>query len=287
MIGNGLRSNIWEKFKDRFNVKQIGEFYSATEGPGVLINQVDKAGSIGYFPKLVILLLGGIPLIKYDIEKEEIVKDQNGFCVRCQPGETGQFVCVIDPSKASDFRGYTNKEDSNKKILRNVFQKGDVYYLSGDLLRTDQDGFYYFVDRIGDTFRWKGENVSTGEVETIISEYPGIKEVNVYGVEMPHTFGRAGMANIIIDDHSSFDFKNFFEYTTEKLPPYAVPLFLRCSKSLEVTGTLKYLKLKKQKEGFNPGLIEDPIYFRDKEGKTFAPLTPETYQNIINLTIKM
>uniref|UniRef100_A0A6B2LPB2 AMP-binding enzyme C-terminal domain-containing protein n=1 Tax=Arcella intermedia TaxID=1963864 RepID=A0A6B2LPB2_9EUKA len=104
---------------------------------------------------------------------------------------------------------------------------------------------------------------------------------------MPHTFGRAGMANIIIDDHSSFDFKNFFEYTTEKLPPYAVPLFLRCSKSLEVTGTLKYLKLKKQKEGFNPGLIEDPIYFRDKEGKTFAPLTPETYQNIINLTIKM
>uniref|UniRef100_A0A6B2L0X2 Very long-chain fatty acid transport protein n=1 Tax=Arcella intermedia TaxID=1963864 RepID=A0A6B2L0X2_9EUKA len=287
MIGNGMRSNIWEKFKERFNVKQIGEFYAATEGPAAIFNGMDKTGAIGYVPKILMRILDGVPLIKYDVENDEILKDEKGFCIRCKPGEVGQFVTVIDPLKGSEFRGYTNKEATEKKILRDVFKKGDMWYLSGDLLKMDKDGFFYFVDRIGDTFRWKGENVSTGEVELTISDFPGINEVNVYGVRMPNTSGRAGMASIVVEDLSLFDFKKFYDYTNEKLPSYAVPLFLRFPKSIEVTGTLKHLKAAKREEGFNPDIVKDPMYFIDKDAKTYIPLTKETYLSITQKKAKL
>jgi len=164
--------------------------------------------------------------------------------------------------------------------LRNVFKTGDGYFLSGDLLKIDADGNFYFVDRIGDTYRWKGENVATGEVEAVIKEFPGIREVNVYGVAMPNTSGRAGMASMTIDD--SFDIKKFYQYTHEKLPSYAVPLFIRITKEIEVTGTLKHLKSTKRNEGFDPNFVKDPLYYRDtKNEKNYIPVTDEVFHKIM------
>jgi len=169
-----------------------------------------------------------------------------------------------------------------KKILRNVFTKGDAWFLSGDLLKRDDDGFFYFVDRIGDTFRWKGENVATGEVESILRDFPGIKEANVYGVAMPNTSGRAGMAHLIVDE-TKFDLKNFYEYTNSKLPSYAVPLFLRFGKEIEVTSTLKHIKAVRMKEGFDPNIVKEPLYFLDvRVTKSYVPLTQDLYHKIMN-----
>eukprot|EP01125_Pyxidicula_operculata_P018692 TRINITY_DN6662_c0_g1_i3.p1 TRINITY_DN6662_c0_g1~~TRINITY_DN6662_c0_g1_i3.p1 ORF type:complete len:166 (-),score=34.98 TRINITY_DN6662_c0_g1_i3:75-572(-) len=159
-----------------------------------------------------------------------------------------------------------------------------MYFATGDLLKKDKDGFYYFVDRIGDTFRWKGENVATGEVEGVILKFNAptvIKEVTVYGVKMPNTLGRAGMANIILHEDQQLDLKQFYDFTNEHLPSYAVPIFLRISKEMKITGTFKHMKAGLREEGFNPSTIKDPLYLRDTHSKTYVPLTEEKFNEIM------
>src|SRR6266446_2635899 len=200
--GNGLRPDVWNDFKSRFRIPLILEFYASTEGNVSLFNVEGKPGAIGRIPSF---LAHRFParLVKFDVAKDEPVRNEQGFCIRCAPNEVGEAIGTIlnDPSNiGSRFEGYTSIEASEKKIFRDVFEPGDAWFRTGDLMRRDEKGFFYFVDRIGDTFRWKGENVATSEVSEAICAFPGVKEANVYGVAIPGTDGRAGMATIVADD---------------------------------------------------------------------------------------
>jgi len=280
MIGNGLRPTLWPKFQDRFAIKQIGEFYAATEGNATVFNITGKPGAVGYVPPILLKTVFPLAIIKYDVDTDEVVRGKDGWCIRCGPNESGHLLSPLISDGVTDFKGYTSKSASEKKILRNVFKTGDAYFMSGDLLKADADGHFYFIDRIGDTYRWKGENVATGEVEAVIRDFPGIREANVYGVAMPNTSGRAGMAYIQVDP--SFDLKKFYDYTHEKLPSYAVPLFLRIGKEIEVTGTLKHLKATKRNEGFDPKIVKEPLYYRDiKTTKSYVPITESLFHQIM------
>lgn len=187
-----------------------------------------------------------------------------------------------DPTR--EFKGYTDQAATEKKIIRDVFTKGDKWFRSGDLLRKDKEGFVYFVDRIGDTFRWKGENVATSEVSEILSEVPGVKDVNVYGVTIPGKDGRAGMAAIVSEN---LDFKKLYEIASKELPLYAIPLFIRLTKEIEITSTLKHRKVELVKEGFSPQVVKEPLYFRDDKLQTYIPLDQNLYEQIINDSIKV
>ncbi len=199
--GNGLAPEIWDDFKDRFRIPQILEFYASTEGGVSLFNVEGKRGAIGHIPAYLAHRFSPA-LVLFDVETGEPVRNEQGFCIRCAPNEIGEAIgkVVDDPSNiGSRFEGYTNQEASEKKILRNVFEPGDAWVRTGDLMRKDEKGFFYFVDRIGDTFRWKGENVATSEVSEAICAFPGVKHANVYGVAIPGTEGRVGMATLVAE----------------------------------------------------------------------------------------
>ena len=199
--GNGLRPDVWDSFQSRFRIPRILEFYAATEGGLSLFNVEGKCGSIGRVPPYLAHRFSPA-LIRFDVERDEPVRNGQGFCIRCAPNEIGEAIGQIsdDPSHAgSRFEGYTSQEASEKRILRNVFQPGDVWVRTGDLMRKDEQGFFYFVDRIGDTFRWKGENVATSEVAEAICAFPGVRQANVYGVAIPGADGRAGMAALVAE----------------------------------------------------------------------------------------
>jgi fatty-acyl-CoA synthase len=274
-IGNGLRPEIWEQFQERFNLPKIIEFYGATEGNVALMNLDGKVGAIGRLPRLIRGAMG-VALIRYDVAKDEHVRGPNGFCIPCKPGEVGEAIGRI--TAVSRFEGYSNPEATEKKILRNVFKQGDVYFRTGDLMRLDADDYFYFVDRIGDTFRWKGENVSTNEVAEVLSVCPGVKEANVYGVAVPGQDGRAGMAALVVDDR--FDPMALAERCARELPAYARPLFLRLLPQIEVTGTFKHRKVELVKEGFDPAVIANPLYFLDGE-RGYVPLDAELHGRIV------
>ena len=280
VIGNGLRPDIWDAFKTRFNIKQIGEFYGATEGNAGLVNYHNRTGAIGYIPPFAQRFMP-IVLVKFDVETEEVIRGPDGFCIPCAAGEPGELISlIIDGDATQAFVGYTDKAATEKKILRDVFVKGDKYFRSGDLLSRDNRGFFFFVDRIGDTFRWKGENVSTGEVALVLSDIKGVKEANVYGVTIPGCDGRAGMSTLVTDTNV-FDFAHAYQRIEAELPSYARPVFLRIQPEIEITGTFKHLKFNLQKEGFNPSTVVDPIYFRDDAAKTYVRLTPQLYDQIV------
>eukprot|EP01094_Clydonella_sp_ATCC50884_P025896 TRINITY_DN6962_c0_g1_i2.p1 TRINITY_DN6962_c0_g1~~TRINITY_DN6962_c0_g1_i2.p1 ORF type:complete len:596 (+),score=184.67 TRINITY_DN6962_c0_g1_i2:38-1789(+) len=210
MVGNGLRPDIWEQFQTRFNMPKIAELYAATEGNMGLINYKGKLGAVGFIAPLF-RAISPVRIVRFDIENEEPIRGKDGFCIECAPDEPGELLGRIDPSKpSSTFEGYTDPAATEKKILRNVFEKGDMWFKSGDLLKQDKAGFFYFVDRIGDTFRWKGENVSTNEVAEILSAIDGVVEANVYGVAIPGRDGRAGMVALRVDP-SSFNMDDFFQ----------------------------------------------------------------------------
>jgi fatty-acyl-CoA synthase len=280
-VGNGLRGDIWLKFQERFAIPIIGEFYAATEGNANLVNFTGKPGAVGFMPR-VLDKLYTVKLLRYDVENDELIRDANGFCIECPIGEPGHAVGkIVEGDPATTFKGYTNKEATEKKILRNAFTKGDAWFMTGDLLKRDESGFYYFVDRIGDTFRWKGENVATSEVEIVVRAYPGVREVTVYGVQVPRAGGRAGMAVIVPNGTlEEFDFPQFYKYTKEQLPSYSIPIFLRFEKEIEITGTFKHKKADLRQQGFNPALITEPLYIRDPTTESYIPLTPEMFAQI-------
>ncbi len=290
--GNGLRPDVWSAFKDRFQIPQILEFYASTEGNFSLYNAEGEPGAIGRIPPFLARRLP-TALIRFDIETGEPMRDADGFCIRCSADQVGEAIGRIPASASPSFRrlrgrireragghfeGYTSARDSQKKILRDVFEPGDAWFRTGDLMRRDERGFFYFVDRIGDTFRWKGENVATSEVAQAVTECPGVLEANVYGVTVPHTDGRAGMAAIVVNER--FDLAALRAHLAERLPDYARPLFLRRLGAMEVTATFKHKKSDLAQTGFDPSLTDDAIYFNDAGRGAFVRLDQALYERI-------
>jgi fatty-acyl-CoA synthase len=255
----------------------VREFYGATEGNVAFMNFENKVGSVGRFPWKVFT---NARIVRYDHDTDLPVRGADGLCIECGVDEVGEMLGRL-PKKANDptgrFEGYTSKEATEKKLLRDVFERGDVWFRTGDLLRQDKDDFLYFVDRIGDTFRWKGENVSTSEVAQVLSVCAGVKEANVYGVSVPAQDGRAGMAALVVQE--GFDPAPLAERCTRELPAYARPIFLRLLPQIEVTGTFKHRKVELVKEGFDPSVIPDPLYFLD--GERYVPLDAALHARIV------
>ena len=209
---------------------------------------------------------------------EQPVRGADGFCIECKPGEVGEAIGLIDPERGR-FEGYSKGTDTEKKILRDVFAKGDAWFRTGDLLKRDSVGYFYFIDRIGDTFRWKGENVATSEVAEAISVFPGVKEANIYGVTVPGADGRAGMAALVVE--GALDLAQFKAHVEKNLPVYARPIFLRLQPEIEVTGTFKHRKIELVKDGYDPKLVKDPLYFLSPLDGHFVPLTGELFDRIM------
>ncbi|MEQ8745929.1 long-chain-acyl-CoA synthetase [Pyruvatibacter sp.] len=286
-VGNGLRPEIWEPFQKRFNIPRIVEFYGATEGNIALMNYDGTVGSVGRIPGYAKNTFN-VEIVKFDIESEEPVRGPDGLCIKCGPDEVGEAIGKIieDPSKPTGrFDGYADPKATEKKILRDVFEKGDRWFRSGDLLKQDKRGYFYFMDRIGDTFRWKGENVATSEVAEAISVFPGIKEANVYGVAIPGTDGRAGMVSMVVANEPDWD--KFKAHLNDNLPVYSHPVFVRLQEEVEITGTFKHRKVDLVKEGFEPDKISDPIYFFDPRVKKYVRLEESVYNDIMSGGLKL
>ena len=285
-MGNGLRPEVWGPFVERFKIPQICELYGSTEGNVGMVNVDNKIGAIGRIPNWARKFLP-VHVVKFNVEEEDVVRGPDGFCIECEPGEPGEAIGKIDMSKpTSRFEGYSNKEATEKKILRDVFEKGDMYFRTGDLLSRDEHGYFYFVDRIGDTFRWKGENVATSEVAEVLSVIDGIKEANVYGVQIPGTDGRAGMAAIVADENS-IDFSKLYNQLEANLPAYARPAFLRLQPEMEVTGTFKHRKVDLVKEGYNPDDIDEPIYVLHPSENAYVKLDKSLFDQINSGEIRL
>ncbi|KAJ3396987.1 hypothetical protein HDU92_001278 [Lobulomyces angularis] len=263
-IGNGLRPDIWEQFKSRFNIREIGEFYAATEGNLALFNHntsVIGAGAVGKQGPLLAKFMG-LKLVKFNHDTETPIRGKDGFCIECDANESGELLApVITGDVSREFKGYLDEKATAKKLIKDVVVKGDTYFRSGDLLKKDLRGFYYFVDRIGDTFRWKGENVSTMEVAEAISKYPGVGEANVYGIQIPGFDGQPPMVSITPRENEKLDLSNLYSFLKPKLPSYALPLFVRIQKRMDITGTFKHQKVELRKQGCDPTKITNEDLF--------------------------
>jgi len=275
-FGNGLRPDVWAQLKQRFRIPDILEFYGSTEGNVSMFNFDGREGAIGRVPRYLRNRFN-IRLVQFDVETETPIRGPSGFCIECGPGQIGECIGKIGGDARAEYTGYVDKAASDKKVLRDVFEKGDAWFRTGDLMKQDADGYFYFVDRIGDTFRWKGENVSTNEVAARLQEAPGVQEANVYGVEVPGADGRAGMAALVTDE--AFDLAGFAEHVGRELPTYAQPLFLRLLPAMETTGTFKQRKVDLVREGFDPGQVKTPMYFRDPD-KGYVKITKTVFNRI-------
>lgn len=283
-FGNGLRPEVWTEFQERFNVPEILEFYGSTEGNVSMFNYDGKPGAIGRVPGY---LRGNfaVRLVKFDVEAELPVRGEDGLCVLAEIGEPGEAIGLIKDDARHNYSGYADKTASERKILRDVFEHGDAWFRTGDLMRQDEEGYFYFVDRIGDTFRWKGENVSTTEVAEAIARYAGVDEVNVYGVKIDRLDGRAGMA--AITPGAEFKFEGLRDFLVNELPSYARPIFIRLQPAIETTGTFKYRKVDLVRDGFDPAKIEQALYFDNPETHTYERVTPELYAKIQSSGFKL
>ncbi len=270
MMGNGLRPDVWLEFKNRFGVKRIAEFYGASEGNVAFANLMNKDQTIG-------MTAAEIALVEYDVDSDEIVMDANGHCIRVAPGEPGLLLALIN--EAAAFEGYTDKAETEKKVIRDAFEAGDAWFNSGDLIREIDVGYalgyahYQFVDRVGDTFRWKSENVSTNEVGEIINGHEQVQFCNVYGVEVPNADGRAGMAALVLEDGGGeLDITDFSDFVAQQLPAYARPVFLRIQTDIDVTGTFKMVKGDLRKDGYDLERVSDALYVLKPGSATYVPL---------------
>ena len=271
--GNGMSGNVWKAFEARFAIPQILEFYAATEGNVSLYNCEAKPGAIGRVPPFLNHRFP-IALIKCDLATGAPLRDENGFCRRADTDEPGEAIGRIQGTGESQFDGYTDAQASAAKILRDVFEPGDRWFRTGDLMRKDRAGYYYFADRLGDTFRWKGENVSTTEVAEVISACPGVLEAVVFGVEIPGNEGRAGMAVITTD--ARFSLLALQSLLIKALPSYARPLFIRRCNQLALTGTFKLQKEQLRQAGYAGADTGAEIWFFDAAIGSFIPCTAHT-----------
>lgn len=282
-FGNGLRADVWAEMKRRFRIPDVLEFYGSTEGNVSMFNFDGRVGAIGRSPKWMKDKVN-YRLVQFDVEKEEEIRGLNGLCIEAGPGQIGECIGKIGGDARSEFTGYVDKAASDKKILRDVFAKGDAWFRTGDLMKTDADGYFYFVDRIGDTFRWKGENVSTGEVAERLQSIPGVVEANVYGVTVEGADGRAGMAGLVVGP--DFDIKAFGDTVANDLPSYAQPVFVRILPAIETTGTFKYRKFDLVADGFDPAGIKGQVFYKDPN-KGYVRLTKPGYAKIMAGGVKL
>ncbi|XP_053888238.1 long-chain fatty acid transport protein 6 isoform X2 [Malaclemys terrapin pileata] len=284
-VGNGVRSDVWREFLGRFGDIKMCEFYGATEGNICFMNHTGKIGSVGrtnFFYKLFF----PFDLIKYDFKKDEPIRNRHGWCEKVKKGEVGLLISKVNAK--NPFFGYAgSKKHTEKKLLCEVFKKGDIYFNTGDLMVQDQENFLYFWDRIGDTYRWKGENVATTEVSDVIGMLDFIQEANVYGVPVPDHEGKVGMVSVILKPNKSLDLEQMYEQVVTYLPGYACPLFLRLQETMEMTGTFKQQKFRLVREGFNPSAITDPLYFLYSSKKSYVPLTKELHDKILSGQLKL
>lgn len=278
IMGNGLRPDIWLEFKKRYGIKRVAEFYGSSEGNVAFANLLNKDCTIG-------MTTASIALVEYDVDNDTLVKNQDGSLIRVKKGQPGLLIGEIN--QLQRFEGYTNKEASEKKIIRDAFSKGDAWFDTGDLIREIDVGFavgqvhYQFVDRLGDTYRWKSENVSTNEVGEIINQHPQVHLSNVYGVEVPHVDGRAGMATLILKpDCQQLDMDDLSQHISQHLTSYARPVFLRIQQQVDVTGTFKMLKGEARKQGFDIHQIEDPVFIMKPGSKHYELLDAEFLASI-------
>jgi fatty-acyl-CoA synthase len=285
--GNGLRADVWEQFQTRFRIPQILEYYAATEGSFSLYNCEGRRGAIGKIPAFL-AQRAAVVLVKVDADSGAPLRNAAGWCERCAAGEVGEALGRLsggEDAAGGRFEGYADAQASVKKVLKDVFEKGDAWYRTGDLMRQDGDGFFYFVDRSGDTFRWKGENVSTTEVLSVISAFEGVADAAVYGVTVPHHEGRAGMAALVVK--ARFDLAGFRLYLQEKLPAYARPLFVRLVASLELTGTFRHASRELAQQAFDPGQVSDPLYFDDRAVSSYVPMSTALHEHIRAGTLRL
>jgi fatty-acyl-CoA synthase len=276
-FGNGLRPDVWETMVGRFRVLRILEFYGSTEGNVSMFNFDGKLGAIGRVPGYLKGFFN-IRIVKFDVETETPVRGADGRCIEAAIDEAGECLGEIEDNARDAYVGYADKAASEKKVLHDVFRAGDAWFRTGDLLRRDREGYFYFVDRIGDTFRWKGENVSTSEVAGALAAAPGVKEAEVYGVKVGDMDGRAGMAGLVVG--GDFDAKAFGAFVAQRLPAFAQPAFLRLLPSIAVTGTFKYRKLDMVAQGFDPNVVKDPLYVRGPSG--YQKLTRPLYAKVMS-----
>jgi acyl-CoA synthetase (AMP-forming)/AMP-acid ligase II len=269
-VGNGLRPDIWEGFCERFGIERVAEFYAATEGNAETANLLNRTGTVGP------MMPWKMALARWDFERGAILRGEDGFAIKAGAGEPGVLLGKID--ERNPYAGYTDAGASERKVLRDVFEAGDAWFDTGDLLERDRLWQLHFVDRLGDTFRWKGENVSTQEVAETLNLGPGVREANVYGVEIPGNEGRAGMAAIVVD--ADFSPEKLYAHAVAELPGYAVPRFLRVVESLTTTGTFKHKKGDLREQGWDPEAVEDRLLLRDPKTRGYVELTPERAQAV-------
>lgn len=276
MLGAGLRPEIWREFTERFQIPQVFEYYGATEGNIGLVNLVNREGSVGR-------LLPGHEIVRVDPDTEELIRDENGHLQRIDEGESGIVIGKI--RKMAEFDGYVDEGKNESKVLLDPFGEGDNYFNSGDLLVLLEDRFVAFADRLGDTFRWKGENVSTNDVQAALCKHATVSEANVYGVQIDGHDGRAGAVALLVDD--GFNPDSFAAHVQAELPPYARPLFLRIEEFLPMTGSYKYVKTTFKREGFDPAIITTPLYFLHPEKETYVNMTKKLFQQIVSGKIRV
>jgi len=285
--GNGLRREVWDAFQGRFAIPRILEYYASTEGNFSLYNCEGEPGAIGRIPGFLAHRVP-VAIIRHDVDTGEPRRDAAGFCERCAPDEPGEAIGQIQAHGKSGtgvFEGYADADATARKLLRNVFKAGDLWYRTGDLMRRDRRGFYYFVDRIGDTYRWKGENVSTAEVWSAIAGCRGVLEGAVYGVAVPGADGRAGMVALVATPE--FDPAAFYGDVAARLPEYARPVFLRLLPALDMTGTFKPRKQELLREGFDPLLSRDPLYVADGGSGAYVPLDRALWTAIMGGRVRL
>jgi fatty-acyl-CoA synthase len=279
-VGNGLRGDIWEAFAERFAIPQILEFYAATEGNFSLFNVEGKPGAIGRIPPLLAHRFPAA-IVKVDRDSGSPLRGWDGLCIACTPGEVGEAVGRIGTADhgGGAFEGYTEAAETETKVLRDVFVEGDAWFRTGDLMIRDAQGYFHFVDRIGDSFRWKGENIASSEVNDAIRDCPGILDASTYGVAIPGVDGRAGMAAVVVDQ--AFDFRIFSKHLSDRLPTYALPIFVRFCSTLVATETFKQKKQQLIAEGFDPSVVRDPLFVRDAATCDYRPIDRTVYACIV------
>jgi fatty-acyl-CoA synthase len=284
--GNGLRGDIWQAFVARFAIPQILEFYAATEGNFSLYNVEGKPGAIGRIPPFLAHRFPAA-IIRLDAEAGIPARGEDGLCIPCGSGEVGEAVGRIGTADAGGgrFEGYTDATETEKKILRDVLVKGDAWFRTGDLMTRDPGGYFHFVDRAGDTFRWKGENVATSEVNQAVVDCRGVVDATTYGVKIPGADGRAGMIAVVAGD--GFDLRELQSHLALRLPTYACPVFVRLCVALELTETFKQKKQELVRQGFDPRLVKDALFFGDAESGEYRALDADSYARILGGSIRL
>ena len=285
--GNGLRPDVWMDFKTRFRIPRIIEWFAATEGNVLLFNLDGKPGSVGRIPTWLRHKFP-VKVAQFDVETEQPARNGDGWLTECQADEVGEAIGEItnDPNKPGQrFDGYADKGATERKIVRDAFKSGDAWFRTGDLMRRDKDGYFYFIDRVGDTFRWKGENVSTTQVQETLTVFPGVREATVYGVTVPRHDGRAGMAALVADE--GLDLEGLRHHVHRQLPAYARPLFLRLRTELDMTGTFKIRKIDLASQGFDLDAVSDPVFIDDPETGAFTPLTQALAERLGNGSLRL